>query len=80
MKYIILFIIEIFEHSFSALKSLGHGLAEDAGHNFPWVPNFFRVIYHAFRNDNEAAWMILLITLSIIIVYLYIRTKKKTKF
>ena len=77
MKYIILFIIEICEHSLSALKSLGHELAEDAGHNFPWISNFFRVIYHAFRDDNEAAWMFFLITLSLIIIYLYIRNKKK---
>jgi hypothetical protein len=74
MKLIILFLVEIFEHSFSALKNLGNIVTEDALH---FIPNFLRVLYHTFRDYNETAWMIIFIILCIIIIYLYIKEKKK---
>ena len=73
MKLIILFLVEIFEHSFSALKNLGNIIAEDALHFL----QFLRVLYHTFRGDNETAWIIFIIILCVIIIYLYIRAKKK---
>ena len=74
MKLTILFLVEIFEHSFSALKNLANIVTEDALH---FLQSFLRVLYHTFRDDNETAWMIFFIILCVIIIYLYIKAKKK---
>ena len=84
-KLIILF-LEIYERFFPALKNLGNIIIEDALHfhqsflmrDHSWMAKI-RVLYHTFRDDNETAWMIFIIILCIIIIYLYIRAKKKPK-